>query len=145
MKPKPTASMKTLAEVKKLAGYFVNPGLQVPRNESSMDWSEDSPEVQSSPMPHVAPIEENMSLPHALLYNRDGKGKRRTDSINSGPLSLNYGGNQPSIPSSWDRAHHALSIFGIDQMAKIDAINMAQSISRITQQTRNCLLGNLNK
>ena len=81
--------MKTPAEVKELAGYFMNPGLQVPRDESSIDWSEDSPEVQSLPMPHVTPIGENMTLPHALLYNRDEKGKRRTDLINSGPSVMN--------------------------------------------------------
>jgi len=69
--------------------------------------------------------------PHALLYNGDTKGKIRTDSIDSGPSLLNYSRNQPSIPSSWDGAHHVLSIFGIDETSEIDTINMAQSISRI--------------
>ena len=66
-----------------------------------------------------------MTSPHALLHNRDVKGKRRMDLIDSGPSLLNYGGNQPSIPSSWDGAHHALSIFGTNEISEIDAINMA--------------------
>jgi len=65
------------------------------------------------------------------------KGKRRTDSIDSGPSILNYGGNQPSLPSSWDGAHHTLSIFGTDETSEIDAINMAQSISRIVDYIKN--------
>ena len=80
-----------------------------------------------------------MLSPHALLHNRDVKGKRRMDSIDSGPSVLNYGGNQPSIPSSWDRAHHALSIFRIDETSEIDAINMAQLISRIINYIKNNL------
>ena len=65
------------------------------------------------------------------------KGKRRTDSIDFSPSLLNYGGNQPLIPSSWNRAHHALSIFRTDETSKIDAINMAQSISRIINYIKN--------
>jgi len=137
MKSKPTAGVKTPAEVKHLASFFVKPGLQVPRDESSMDWSEDTPEVQSSPTPCVSPAGENVSSPHALLYNRDVKGKRRIDLIDSGPSLLNYGRNQPSIPSSWDRAHHTLSIFGTDETSEIDAINIAQSISRIIDYIKN--------
>ena len=37
MKSKPTAGVKTPAEVKHLASFFVKPGLQVPRDELSMD------------------------------------------------------------------------------------------------------------
>ena len=78
-----------------------------------------------------------MSSPRAPLHNRDAKGKERMDSIDSGPSLLNYGGIQPSIPSSWDGAHHTLSIFGTDQTAEIDAINMAQSITRIIDYIKN--------
>ena len=63
--------------------------------------------------------------------------KERTDLIDPGPSLLNYGGIQPVIPSSWDRAHHALSIFGTDQTAEIDATNMAQSITRIIEFIKN--------
>ena len=140
MKPKPTASMKTPAEIKQLASFFVKPRLQVPRNESLIDWSKDTPEVQSSPTPHISPAGENMLSPRALLHNRDVKGKRRTNSIDSGPSLLNYGRNQPSIPSSWDGAHHTLSIFRIDETSEIDAINMAQSISRIIDYIKNNLV-----
>jgi len=137
MKSKPTAGMKTPAEVKHLASFFMKPRLQVPRDELSMDCSEDTPEVQSSPTSRVSPAGENVSSPRALLHNRDAKEKRRMDSIDSGPSLLNYGGNQPSIPSSWDGAHHTLSIFGTNETSEINAINMAQSISRIIDYIKN--------
>jgi len=137
MKPLPTAGVKTPAEIKHLAKFFVKPRLQGHRNESLMDWSKDIPKVQSPPTPHVLPAGENVLLPRALLHNRDVKGKRRTDSINSGPSVLNYGRNQPSLPSSWDEAHYTLSIFGTDETSKIDAINIARSISRIINYIKN--------
>ena len=80
-----------------------------------------------------------MSLPRALLHNRDARGKRRAEPIDSGPSLLNYGGKQPSIPSSWDGVHHALSIFRTDETSKIDAINIAQSISRIIDYIKSSL------
>jgi len=131
MKLTPPAALKTPAEIKQLQSTFSNPRSQVPRDESSMDWSADIPEAQSSPTPRGPPAGRNVSSPHALLHNRDVRGKGRTDSIDSSPSLLNYSGNQPSIPSSWDGAHHALSIFGTDQTAEIDATNMAQSLTRI--------------
>ena len=139
MKSKHTSGTKTPAEVKEIESFFVKPRLQEPRDKSSMDWSEDIPEVQSSPTPRVSPAGENVSLPHALLYNRDAKGKRRTELIDSGPSLLNYGRKQPSILSSWDGAHHTLSIFGTDKTSEIDAINMAQLISRIINYIKSSL------
>ena len=44
------------------------------------------------------------------------------------------------IPSSWEGAHYALSIFGTDPTAKIDAKNIAQSISQIIDYIRNNLI-----
>jgi len=139
MKPTPPAKEKTAAEIKQIQSIFVNPGSQVPRDNSSMDWSEDIPEVQSMPTPRVSPVGRNVSSPRAPLLNRDAKGKGRTDSIDSGPSVLNYGRNQLVILSSWEGAHHALSIFGTDQTAEIDAKNMAQSITRIINYIRNNL------
>ena len=78
-----------------------------------------------------------MSSPRAPLYNRDAKGKRRTNPIDSDPSLLNYSGIQPAMPSSWDGAHHALSVFGTDETNKVDAINMAKSISRIVEYIKN--------
>jgi len=51
------------------------------------------------------------------------KGKRKINSIDSSPLLLNYSGNQPLILSSWDEAHHTLSIFKIDETFEINVIN----------------------
>jgi len=45
MKLKYTSSKKTPEKVNELAKYFVNPSLQGPRDELSMDWSADIPEV----------------------------------------------------------------------------------------------------
>ena len=131
MKSKHTPSKNTPAEVKELSSFFTNPSLQESRDESSMDWSEDIPEVQSSPVPHVSPAGENMLSPCVPLPNRNMRGKRRAELSNSGPSLLNYGKMQPSILSFWDGAHHTLSIFRTDETSKIDATNMAQLISRI--------------
>ena len=65
------------------------------------------------------------------------KEKKKTDSIDSGSSLLNYSRNQSSIPSSWDEAHHTLSIFGTDKTSEINAINMAQSISKIIDYIKN--------
>jgi len=139
IKPKPPAALKTLAEIKAMQSLFVSPRFQELRDESSMDWSEDIPEVQFIPSPHVFPAGRNVSSSHAPLHNRDAKGKERTDSIDSGPSLLNYSGIQLAIPSSWDGAHHALSIFGTDQTVEIDATNMAQLITRIIEFIKNNL------
>ena len=133
MSLKCTAGTKTPANTKYLQSFFEQPGQQVPRDDSSMDWSADIHEVQASPTPHVPPARENVSSPCAPLHNRDAKGKERTDSNNSGLSLLNYGGTQPAILSSWDGAHYALSIFGTDQSAEIDATHMAQSLSRVIE------------
>ena len=57
----------------------------MPRDESSMDWSEDIPEVQSIPTPRVSPAGENVSSPRTLLHNKNTKEKGRTDLIDSSP------------------------------------------------------------
>jgi len=74
-----------------------------------MNWSEDIPEAQSSPTPHASPAGEHVLLPQVPLSNRDSMERSRAESNN---FVLNYGNNQPSITSSWDGAHHVLSIFG---------------------------------
>ena len=89
------------------------------------------------PTPCVSPAERNVPSPHAPLPNRDVKGKKRVDPVDSSPPVLNYGGNQLAIPSFWEEAHHTLSIFGTDPTAEIDAKNMAQSISQIINYIRN--------
>ena len=137
MKPNAPAPPKTTAETAKLQSFFRNPGSQVPRDDSSMDWSEDIPEVQSMPTPRVSPAERNMPSPHAPLPNRNAKGKKRANLVDFSPSVLNYGRNQLAILSFWEGAHHALSIFGTDPTAEIDAKNMAQSITQIIDYIRN--------
>ena len=137
MSLKHTAGTKTPAEIRQMQSPFVQPRQRVSRDKLLMDWSADIPEVQSSPTLCIPPAEENMSSPRAPLHNRDVKGKRRTDSVNSRPSLLNYGRNQPAIPSSWDGAHYTLSVFGTDATCKVDAINMAKSISRIVEYIKN--------
>jgi len=96
-----------------------------------MDWSEDIPEAQSSPTPCASPAGEHMSLPQVPLSNRDSMERSRVKSNNSSPSVLNYGNNQPSIASSWDGAHHVLSIFGTQETTTIDTANITQSISKM--------------
>ena len=43
------------------------------------------------------------------------------------------------MPSSWDGAHHTLSVFRTDEINEVDAINMAKSISRIVEYIKNNL------
>jgi len=97
----------------------------------SIDWSEDIPEAQSSPTPCASPAGEHVSLPQVPLSNRDSVERSRVESNNSGPSILNYSNNQPSIASSWDGAHHVLSIFETQKTTAIDAANITQSISRM--------------
>jgi len=139
MKLKHTLSAKMPAEVKEIESFFMKSRLQESGDESLMDWSKDISKVQSSPTPHVSLAGENVSSPHAPLHNRDVREKRRAEPIDSGSSLLNYSGKQPLIPSSWDGVHHALSIFGTDEMSKIDAINIAQSISRIINYIKSSL------
>jgi len=139
MKPTPPTAAKTLAEFKIIQSFFMKLRSQVPRNESSMDWSTDTLEVQPMPTSYISPVGRNMLSPRTPLHNRNAKGKGRMDSIDSDPSLLNYGRNQPSIPSSWNEAHYALSIFGTDQTPEIDARNMAQSITRIIDYIKNNL------
>jgi len=56
MKSKHAPAKKTAEEVKKIAEIFNNPNHSRPRDELLMDWSEDVPEVQSSPVPHISPV-----------------------------------------------------------------------------------------
>ena len=121
MKSKHAPAKKTVEEVKKIVEIFNNPSYLRPKDELSMDWSEDIPEVQSSPVPRVSPAGEHMPLPRVP----------RAESSNSGPSVLNYGNNQPTIASSWDGAHHALSIFGTQETSATDAANITQSITRM--------------
>ena len=153
MKLKYTSSKKMPEEVKKLEQFFVNPSLQRPRDNSSMDWSSDIPEIQSSPLPRVPSAGENMSSPYVPLYNSpcitpaggillslhvpsfnmNSCGKRRVVSNDSGPSVLNYGNNQPTIASSWDEAFHALSIFGTEESNVEDVKNIHESLNRIVE------------
>ena len=85
-----TPAKKMAEEVKKIAEYFNNPSYSRPRDELSIDWSEDVPEVQSSPVPCVSPASEHVPSSHIP----------RVESSNSGSSVLNYGNNQLTIASS---------------------------------------------
>jgi len=90
MKSKHATANKTAEEVKKIAEFFNNPSHSRPRDELSIDWSKDIPEVQSSPVPHVFLAGEHVPLPCVP----------RAESSNFGPSVLNYGNNQLTIASS---------------------------------------------
>jgi len=131
MKSKHTPAKKMAEEVKKILQYFCNPSHSSPRDDLLMDWSEDIPEAQSSPTLRASPVGEHVSSPQVPLSNRDSMERSRAESNNSGPSVFNYSNNQPSIASSWDGAHHALSIFGTQETTAIDTANITQSISRM--------------
>ena len=53
MKSKHTLTKKTVEKVKIISQYFCNSSHSSPRDDLSMDWSEDIPEPQSSSTLHV--------------------------------------------------------------------------------------------
>ena len=101
-----------------------------------MDWSMDVPEAPASSQPCVPPAGEHVLPPHVPSGSNR---KSRIESSNSGPSVLNYSNNQLSIASSWDGAHHALSIFGMYKTSDTDTANITQSITRMTD----CFIYNL--
>ena len=123
MKLKHTPAKKTAEEIKHLSQCFLSPGQTSTRDDSSMDWS--TYDTPSSPAPCASPA----TSPQVPLSNRDLLERSRAE--HSSPFVLNYGNNQPSIATSWDGAHHALSIFRTQETSVIDATNIMQSISRM--------------
>ena len=100
MKSKHTPTKKMAEKVKKISQYFCSPSHSSPRDDLSMDWSEDIPEAQSSPTLCVSPAGEHVLSPQVPLSNRDSMERSRAESNNSGPFVLNYSNNQLSIASS---------------------------------------------
>ena len=128
MKSKHTPAKKMAEEIKQVSRYFLSPGQTSTRDDSSMDWS--AHDTPSSPAPHASPASEHVALPQVPLSNRDPLERSRAE--HSSPFVLNYGNNQPSIATSWDGAYHTLSIFGTRETSMIDAANITQSISRMS-------------
>jgi len=127
MKSKHTLTKKTAEEIKQISQYFPSPSQTSTRDDSLMDWS--AHDTPSSPAPRASPAGEHVALPQVPLSNRDPLERSRAE--HSSPFVLNYGNNQPSVPTSWDGAHHALSIFGTQETSTIDAANITQSILRM--------------
>ena len=108
---------------------FLSPGFQRPQENSDMDWSIDPPQAPASPSLRVAPASEHVPLPHVPSHNKDSNGKNRAEPTT--PLVLNYGEEQPAISHNWNRAHHALSIFRIENTLAKDSEMMHDSIMRL--------------
>jgi len=83
MKLKYATAKKMAEEVKKIAEFFNNSSHSRSRDESSIDWSKDVPEVQSSPVSHVSPAGKYMLSPCVP----------RVESSNSSLSVLNYSNN----------------------------------------------------
>ena len=99
MKSKHTSAKKTAEKVKKISQYFCNLSHSSPRDDLSMDWSEDIPEAQFSPTLCVSPAGEHVLSLQVPLSNRDSIERSRAESNNSGPSVLNYSNNQLLIAS----------------------------------------------
>ena len=134
IKSKQTNSKKLLSP---FISSFLNPGLQRPQDNSSMDWSTDIPDASASPLLHVSPAREYVSLPHNILYNMGSSSKNKTESGDSAPTLLDYSDNQPVIASSWDRAFHVVSIFRTEKTWSDNAANIHESIKRIGSYIKN--------
>ena len=83
MKSKYATAKKMVEEVKKIAEFSNNSSHSRSRDELSIDWSKDVPEVQSSPVPHVSPAGEYIPLPCVS----------RVESSNFSLSVLNYSNN----------------------------------------------------
>ena len=126
MKPKQSNNKKQLSP---FVSPFLSPGFQRPQEDLEMDWSMDTPQAPASPLLHVPPASEHVPLPHVLLYNMGSNGKNRTEPAKFS--ILDYGEGQPAVASAWDRAHHALSIFGMGNTILKDTESMYESIRRM--------------
>ena len=89
----------------------------------------DTPQAPVSPSLHVSSVKKHILSPHVPLHNMGSNGKNRTKS--TAPSVLDYGEGQPSIASSWDGAHQALSIFGTEDTIFKDAKMIFNSIRRL--------------
>jgi len=107
MKPKQSNNKKQLSP---FVSPFLSLGFQRPQKDSEMDWSMDTPQAPTSPLPHIPPASEHVPSPYAPLHNMGSNGKNRAES--AAPSVLDYGEGQLAVTSAWDGAHHALSIFG---------------------------------
>jgi len=99
-----------------------------------MDWSMDPPQAPASPSLHVAPASEHVPSPHVPSHNKDSNSKNRAEQNRAEPtmpLVLNYGEGQLATSCNWDGAHHALSIFGIENTLAKDSKIMYDSIMRL--------------
>ena len=117
--------LKQSTNKKLISLSFLYPGQQRTRDELSMDWSIDVPEVPTSPQLCVPPAGQHMSLPHVPL---DSNGNNAS---NSAPFVLNYSNDQLAIISSWNGVFYALSLFGTKESNAKDAKNIQISLSRI--------------
>jgi len=94
-----------------------------------MDWSMDPPQTPILSSPCFAPASEHVPLPHVPLHNKGSNSKNRTEST---ALSvLNYGERQLAIKRSWNRAHHTLSIFRMEDTILKNTEMIFKSIRRI--------------
>ena len=126
MKPKQSNNKKQLLP---FVSPFLSPGFQRPQEDSEMDWSMDTPQAPASPLPHVPPTSEHIPLPHVPLHNMGSNGKNRAEPAVL--FVLDYSEGQPAVASTWDGAHHALSIFGTGDMVLKDSELMFKSIRRM--------------
>jgi len=123
MKPKQSNNKKQLSP---FVSPFLSPGFQRPQEDADMDWSTDLPQALASPPPHVPSASEHVLSPHAPLHNMGSNSKNRA--VPAVPSILNYGEGQPMVISTWDGAHHALSIFGMGDTVLKDTKSMFESI-----------------
>ena len=126
MKPKQSNNKKQLSP---FVSLFLSPSFQRPQKDSEMDWSMDTPQAPTSPLPHIPPASEHVPLPYVPLYNMGSNGKNRAEPAE--PSVLDYGEGQLAVASAWDGAHHALSIFGTGDTVLKDAESMYESIRRM--------------
>ena len=101
----------------------------IARDNSSMDWSTDTPApLSSTPMSHVSPAGEHMLLPHVQECSNSNS---ISDQLDTALQVLDYRNLQPIHPRIWGGSHSAMFLFGIKEIRPIDIKNLILSLSRI--------------
>jgi len=102
------------------------------KDDSSMDWSSETPAPSSSvPMPRISPAGEHMPSPHVPPSQSSSNSNNISEQPDTVSKVLDYGNSQPIHPAIWSGSHSATSIFGTEESRSEDVHNITLSISRI--------------
>jgi len=102
------------------------------KDDSSMDWSLETPAPSSSmPTPRISPVGEHVpspQVPPSQSSSNSNNISKQPDTISK---VLDYGNSQLIHPAIWSGLHLAMSIFGTEESRSENVHNITLLISRI--------------